>query len=489
MVELHDWYLKRPFKGKPDIVVEGFKVFDTKGVLQRQRWHSSVIVKRKSDRVVETASGSKYVLVGPCDVRACQDHGMQEKVAKHFRKGFPSGWESLLANDVNKQVKKRKRGKKHQASNTTDAAAAAVVNHDDDDDDEQEDEKAPGGGQAEETSNRRSKRLGDKDPVSYKLDSDSTPRKGNTSDDRDEDAENIPESSRRNNTNLSEESIATKVVEDVNIAPLPEAIEMRTGLPWQIDELRRLRSAHLHCTAPPGRFWDVIARRVASRTAQECYNKWLLMFTPLLSNADSLAQKSSKTTGASKKPKAEKKSNKLAGKNTARYRKQVRGIFQASESQKSSDDAFHSESFQNSRTKSHATSFKFAAEIATPKKEAGCDTSFDKGSGQKAGSSDDDEEDGSGLMQRDTINRDKADYYIVGMAKRRKGVPAKAAAAATLSNLEANEQLSGGHAVSASSDGVKGTVLENGTVKIQYDKATYAYDWSEGSEEEDEGFD
>jgi hypothetical protein len=245
----------------------------------------------------------------------------------------------------------------------------------------------------------------------------------------------------------------------------------------------------MHCTARPGRFWEVVAKRVASRNAQECYNKWLLLF----SHQDSLVSKSSKPAGESKNQASKKTNNKLsgklAGKNTARYRKQVRNIFQASESLMSTDDAFHSTPFQKKKAASRSESFAFATNIATPTAPHGdsdarsSSSSSDGARSIKGGSSSEDEDMSA---EHESIDRDKADYYIVGMAKRRKGGKEVGLGRSSRGGHTQLQATRANESVSASSDGVKGTLLPNGSVKIQYDKAHFAYEWSDGSEGEDE---
>jgi len=93
-----------PIIKKNKLYIEGNKLDPDTGAYFEERWFTSNIVRRVSDKVVATKKGTLYVLEGDLKVRASEmrEHAapMPEFVAHNFRQGFPGNWAQLVASWV-----------------------------------------------------------------------------------------------------------------------------------------------------------------------------------------------------------------------------------------------------------------------------------------------------------------------------------------------------------------------------------------------------
>ena len=93
-----------PIIKKNKLYIEGNKLDPDTGAYFEERWFTSNIVRRVSDKVVATKKGTLYVLEGDLKVRPSemkdQAAPMPGFVAHNFRRGFPENWAQLVASWV-----------------------------------------------------------------------------------------------------------------------------------------------------------------------------------------------------------------------------------------------------------------------------------------------------------------------------------------------------------------------------------------------------
>ena len=84
------------------LYLEGNKLDSTTGAYFEERWHTSRIVTRISDRVVATRKGTQYVLEGGLRVRESQTDcsPIPEFILNNFAHGFPESWQTLVTSWV-----------------------------------------------------------------------------------------------------------------------------------------------------------------------------------------------------------------------------------------------------------------------------------------------------------------------------------------------------------------------------------------------------
>lgn len=71
---------------------------------QGEQWNSSLIFSRETSTHFWTASGSRYELVGPCNLHtACHKIGLPIEVAEQFRAGLPSGWVETVVQEAQRR--------------------------------------------------------------------------------------------------------------------------------------------------------------------------------------------------------------------------------------------------------------------------------------------------------------------------------------------------------------------------------------------------
>lgn len=81
------------------LYLEGNKLDPTTGAYFEERWHTSRIMTRISERVVATKKGTRYVLEGGLRVRDSELLGsspIPEFIVNNFASGFPESWETLV---------------------------------------------------------------------------------------------------------------------------------------------------------------------------------------------------------------------------------------------------------------------------------------------------------------------------------------------------------------------------------------------------------
>jgi len=81
------------------LYLEGNKLDPTTGAYFEERWHTSRIMTRISERVVATKKGTRYVLEGGLRVRDSELLGsspIPEFIMNNFAGGFPESWETLV---------------------------------------------------------------------------------------------------------------------------------------------------------------------------------------------------------------------------------------------------------------------------------------------------------------------------------------------------------------------------------------------------------
>eukprot|EP00730_Choanoeca_flexa_P005698 TRINITY_DN12002_c1_g6_i1.p1 TRINITY_DN12002_c1_g6~~TRINITY_DN12002_c1_g6_i1.p1 ORF type:complete len:1435 (+),score=448.17 TRINITY_DN12002_c1_g6_i1:220-4305(+) len=92
---LYEWWLRLISTG---VLICGYMDAND----QAEVWRSSRIVKRIQARVLETQSGTRYMLEGEINLAACVDQGVPLDVAQAFERcnnakgGFPGNWRSLI---------------------------------------------------------------------------------------------------------------------------------------------------------------------------------------------------------------------------------------------------------------------------------------------------------------------------------------------------------------------------------------------------------
>ena len=82
------------------LYLEGNKLDPTTGAYFEERWHTSRIMTRISERVVATKKGTRYVLEGGLRVRDSEMLGsspIPEFIVNNFAEGFPESWKTLVA--------------------------------------------------------------------------------------------------------------------------------------------------------------------------------------------------------------------------------------------------------------------------------------------------------------------------------------------------------------------------------------------------------
>ena len=84
------------------LYLEGNKLDSTTGAYFEERWHTSRIVTRISDRVVATRKGTQYMLEGGLRVRESQTDcsPIPEFIVNNFAHGFPESWQTLVTSWV-----------------------------------------------------------------------------------------------------------------------------------------------------------------------------------------------------------------------------------------------------------------------------------------------------------------------------------------------------------------------------------------------------
>ncbi|KAK2166057.1 hypothetical protein LSH36_43g07039 [Paralvinella palmiformis] len=114
ITEMDNWTVQFCHDG---VMIEGHRLVDESD----QFWHSSSIVKRLSNRLVQTVGGSLYRLVGKMDKEAMSTDDKSRYLVLAFKNGFPSNWENIIKDSkkrksnnekVNKRKVKEKRPKK-----------------------------------------------------------------------------------------------------------------------------------------------------------------------------------------------------------------------------------------------------------------------------------------------------------------------------------------------------------------------------------------
>mmetsp|Transcript_16411 Transcript_16411/g.30052 ORF Transcript_16411/g.30052 Transcript_16411/m.30052 type:complete len:552 (-) Transcript_16411:246-1901(-) len=540
VVILQNWYIKQAVKYQAKVVVEG----EREGFGQ---WHSSVIKRRQSSDHVLTGSGSCYVLEGPMNFEASS--ALPGRVRKAFQNGFPPDWETILKeeldgyngskpakatrttvtskpvepnlgialntskgvlersptkpvalrelaslNDMNKEftphrVNEKSRVNRELLKQGEDVVIAGRAHKKVEnarrgptptksttsETEEHRDVKVQIKSEVStETNNnsaeneaafasrkRKSKLLGEKRIESLYLSSDensSSDSSGGHSDWSEEESEDERRGRRRSKK-------TEKIKEEPEDIDLPlKQVEKRTGLPWSTEEIRRLRQAHATCTARPDRFWEAIARLVGSRTSQECYNQWGITFLPQQLDLE----KKKRKEGTEKAL----KNGKLAGKGTAKYRRQVRDMFEASE-ENTKDDVFESTPF---RKRGNDVSFDFASNIETPLAKE-----------RKGFSEDSDSDDSFSVGRRESVDRNKVDFYIAGMTKRRKGVEVEIAPKHARKTHKVSQRSHFHDDAAVVDEGVvRGNFTPNGSVRLKVNKEKLAYQWSSDEDDDDD---
>ena len=91
-----------PMLRNDKLYLEGNKLDSTTGAYFEERWHTSRIVTRISDRVVATRKGTQYVLEGGLRVRESQTDcsPIPEFIVNNFAHGFPESWQTLVTSWV-----------------------------------------------------------------------------------------------------------------------------------------------------------------------------------------------------------------------------------------------------------------------------------------------------------------------------------------------------------------------------------------------------
>jgi hypothetical protein len=119
-VELRSWFLTAA-PGKPSsslgiselglrhwLYVEGTVRKPDGG---EEQWHSSLVVRRQDPTTVLTASGSRYLLLGPMAKRISMHNGWSAELCEHFADGFPDDWVHLAAHDIAQQEARARQAK------------------------------------------------------------------------------------------------------------------------------------------------------------------------------------------------------------------------------------------------------------------------------------------------------------------------------------------------------------------------------------------
>ncbi|KAH3852937.1 mis18-binding protein 1-like [Dreissena polymorpha] len=88
---LFQWIIK-PVPGVHAICVEG-----KKDLSDQNYWHSGIITRRISEKVVATTTGSVYRLVGNIELLDALSAGFPHKVIESFWLGFPTDWEQIIS--------------------------------------------------------------------------------------------------------------------------------------------------------------------------------------------------------------------------------------------------------------------------------------------------------------------------------------------------------------------------------------------------------
>ncbi|ELT99330.1 hypothetical protein CAPTEDRAFT_197149 [Capitella teleta] len=86
---LEEWSIRLVKKG---VVVDGH----LRGHAHDDLWHSSVVSKCLSPKVIVTSQGSKYTLCGSMDRKAARLNGVPEALIRAFKSGFPKNWQEML---------------------------------------------------------------------------------------------------------------------------------------------------------------------------------------------------------------------------------------------------------------------------------------------------------------------------------------------------------------------------------------------------------
>lgn len=292
---------------------------------------------------------------------------------------------------------------------------------------------------------------------------------------------------------------------------------------WTAQENRLLREGHARADPTHSKFWSHVASFIPGRTAQQCYNQWFLNSTQVKSAIEFKRQRHGADPSSSHNQERENgRLHKLAGKNTAKFRGQVREVFRASE-QGHTDDLFTATPFRNKFTRDHKilashessdeeSIFDFDTSIATPNprsklslNESQSNHPRRRGRPRKASTvtADADEpnkdigdeesnelhiDSGSEVDDLQYIgeaDRKKADRYIAGLAKRRKLVPRQHGTSQLMAQPVATISKGGVDTAVISDGGVRGSFTPGGSVRINVRAEDFAYEFSD----DDEGFD
>lgn len=195
----------------------------------------------------------------------------------------------------------------------------------------------------------------------------------------DSDAE-IQVNSSKKTKNESENRSTFKKEEEIDDYDAESQVgSKKKNMEWTAVERRSLRRGHSLADPHSRHFWNEVAKNVGTKSAQECHNEWFLIF---------------ENTGKTRKPTKQPEMQKPAGRNTARFRQQLRKKWNALE-EFHHDDVLESNTFKDC---DKTAAFDFDTTITTP---------FCKNT-----NIDEEQED---LL----VNRDKVDVYIAGFEKNR----------------------------------------------------------------------
>jgi len=436
---LRRWFVRRvDAEDRGKVLVEGEREADG------AKWHSSAIAEREDFCKVKTASGSVYELVGHQDCKAAVElGGLLEKEARAFKRGFPEDWLDLLrappSKPATKTLKRKQTRTKKRARQGQGMARIGLKKKrelDDFDADEflrnldmnalnQPVREVLAESEEEEEEEDEDDIIieGDDDDSDFELDSDDA----------------TPEKSKEN----------------------PRKMKMNEK--WNVEENRLLRRGHALSDPTSKDFWKQVSRHVPGRNAQECYNQWFLVF---LNGKNLLDIKRRRKNSKKILKRAAFKNGKLAGKHTAKFRQQVREVFEDSE-KKHADDLFASTPFQKKLGE-----YNVEANVDTPIGPA----SERRLSEQKSdsGSCSDSEADES-----EFIDRKKADFYIAGMAKRNKEVARDSQPLSTECFQKTRKNMAKVPLCRESEDCVEGAFTPGGGVRIKIQKEQIGYEMSD----------
>eukprot|EP00516_Mucochytrium_quahogii_P007549 CAMPEP_0203750446 /NCGR_PEP_ID=MMETSP0098-20131031/4668_1 /ASSEMBLY_ACC=CAM_ASM_000208 /TAXON_ID=96639 /ORGANISM=" , Strain NY0313808BC1" /LENGTH=435 /DNA_ID=CAMNT_0050639731 /DNA_START=924 /DNA_END=2227 /DNA_ORIENTATION=- len=429
-IVLTDWHL-RPH-AKDQVLVEGVRKVGKK----EEMWHSSCIVNRLTRNRVQTSSGSVYVLKGDHDIESTLEYGYKKSTAWAFAAGFPKDWQVVL--ELKKKPSSKKRSSRQVLTkidvnqfDSTQKGKAVSETH--------LEEQLDTMNQLAEKSVATSKPLDTKDQQVKKLVSKSARprRKGEESEKANEQAVGVdclPRTRRRglrhrdDNFAYKDVSSSEEEGEEFLVSKAKgkkrfreddydsysegsedsEVEENDDG--WSKKECKLLREAHASVPVGPINFWKRVAKLVPGRSKEECYEKW--HSTYLKSKGNVLDKAKAKKKDQSKKSKLFKKP---AGRDTARFRTQVREMFEDCDGE-NNDNLFDATPFRSRKpTRTTGVDISFPTPVAKGGDEIGDD-----------GSSESEEE-----SRR--VDREKTDHYIAGIAKRYKGKQKRKLSAAAFS--------------------------------------------------------